>query len=141
MSRRIIADEFHAAGSQKVPDTYFDRVIKYIPADVVAAWTAATGLIASSGNAAQNTLLWISFIVGLVFTAGWTYRQTAVPKMKTATTQIGIATVAFAVWVFALGGGPFASLSWYDPVYGSLLLIAYTLLIALIVPKEGLQGT
>lgn len=138
MSRRIVTEQYQAAAKgAQVPDTYFDRVVKYIPADVVAAWTAASGLIAGSGSNSQSTLLWISFFVGLVFTAGWTYRQTAEPNMKTATTQIGIATAAFAVWVFALGGGPFASLSWYEPVFGSLLLIAYTLLVALIVPKEG----
>jgi hypothetical protein len=49
--------------------------------------------------------------------------------------QIAVATVAFVVWGGALGG-PFATLPWYAPYLGSLALIAYTLLVGLIVPKQ-----
>jgi len=34
------------------------------------------------------------------------------------------------VWVFALGG-PFALCGWYNPVYGSILLPVFTLLVAI----------
>jgi len=137
MSRRIITSELQDAAGAAAPDAYFDRVVKYIPSDVVAAWTAAAGLIAGAQNIPKDTILWITFFVGLILTAGWTYRQTTIPGKITAVTQILIATGAFVVWVFALGGGPFSSLAWYNPVYGSLLLIAYTLLVALIVPGES----
>jgi hypothetical protein len=50
-------------------------------------------------------------------------------------TQTAISTGAFAVWVFALGG-PFASLVFYRPSYGSIVLIMYTLVVALITPPE-----
>ena len=39
--------------------------------------------------------------------------------------QLAISTLAFAVWVFSLGG-PFQSFSWYNPFYGSVLLPLYT---------------
>ena len=45
--------------------------------------------------------------------------------------QLIISTGVFIVWAFALGG-PFAQLSWYTPVYGGLLLSAYTFLIPVI---------
>ena len=54
---------------------------------------------------------------------------------RIAITQAIISTGAFAVWVFALGG-PFQHVPG-QPVYGSLLLILYTLVVALIDPKEG----
>jgi hypothetical protein len=57
------------------------------------------------------------------------------PGMRPAITQAAIATVSFAIWVFAVGG-PFATMSWYDSLYGALVLIAYTLVIGLVNPRE-----
>ena len=45
-------------------------------------------------------------------------------------------THTFVVWVMALGG-PFATLAFYRPLYGSLLLIAYSLVVAVINPPES----
>ena len=52
-----------------------------------------------------------------------------------AVTQIVVSTGAFVVWVFALGE-PFSSLAFYRPVYGSLLLILYNIIIPLFNPSE-----
>jgi hypothetical protein len=136
MSRRIITSQFQAAETSVKIDSYFDRVIKYIPADIVGAWVAVTGLINSAADIPKDTILWIAFLSGVLLTAIWTLRQTAEPKKSPAITQIAISTGAFIVWVFALGG-PFVTLDFYRPLYGSLLLILYTLVVALIVPREG----
>ncbi len=138
MGRRIVTSQLHSLTSTSSPavDTYFDKLIKYIPAELVAAWTAVTGLIAGATKEPQSTLLWISFAGGLILTAIWIWRRTTEPNKPLAITQIVISTVAFAVWVFALGG-PFATMDWYSPLYGSLLLIAFTLIASLINPKEG----
>ena len=137
MSRRIVTRRLEGAHGTAPVDTYFDKVIKYIPADIVAAWTVASGLIASSGEQVPKVaLLWIAYGFGVIMTALWTWRQTQVKNKPLAKTQIGIATVAFAIWVAALGG-PFESLPIYQPLYGSLLLIAYTLTVGGINPPEG----
>jgi hypothetical protein len=136
MGRRIETLELHAAtkGGGK-PDAYFDRVIKYIPADVVSAWVfAAASIKAASDDVPKTLVLWIAFACGLILTALWTIKQTSVPGRPTAVVQVAVSTVAFAVWVFALGG-PFESLTFYRPLYGSLVLVLYTLSAALIVPK------
>lgn len=136
MSRRIVTTQLQAKGAPSAPvDDYFDRLVRYIPADIVAAWVAASGAIAGASDVPTQTLLWICFIVGLVLTAWWTWQRTQEPGAPTAVTQIVVSTGAFAVWVFALGG-PFAAWVAYRPVYGTLLLILYTLLVARIVPKE-----
>ena len=57
------------------------------------------------------------------------------PGRRPPATQAIISTGAFAVWVFALGG-PFQFVPGRE-VYGSLLLILYTLVVALIDPREG----
>jgi hypothetical protein len=66
----------------------------------------------------------------------WTWRQTSLPGQPPALTQTAISTLAFGVWVFALGG-PFNFQAWYSPLYGSLLLIAFTLIVPLINPPES----
>lgn len=135
MSRRIVTSRVQVIGGETKIDTYFDKVVKYIPADIVGAWVAVTGLVASATEPSEG-LLWAAFAIGLVLTALWVWRQTTMPGRPVAITQIIISTAAFGVWVFALGG-PFASLEFYSPLYGSLLLILYTLLVALINPTEG----
>ena len=134
MSRRIITKQLDAAGAGGEIDTYFDKVIKYIPADIVAAWTAVTGLITGTDKIPVG-FNWILLIVFIALTAGWTYKQTLTKGQSIAVTQIIISSIAFIVWVFALGG-PFAELEWYTPVYGSILLILYTLIVPLINPKD-----
>lgn len=136
MSRRIITSEYQASGTTSKVDTYFDRVVKYIPSDIVAAWAVATGLITSTPNIPRGTVLWIAFVIGIIFTALWTLKQTTEPKKKPAITQTAISVGAFIVWVIALGG-PFVTLAFYNVVYGSLLLIGYSLFIGLVIPGEG----
>ncbi|MEL7071706.1 MAG: hypothetical protein AAGN15_24085 [Cyanobacteria bacterium J06581_3] len=137
MARRIITRRLQSTRAPAQIDSYFDKVVKYIPADVVAAWTLVSGLIASAGEqVSQSALLWAAYGFGIVMTSLWTWRQTQVKGLPVAKTQIGIATVAFAVWVAALGG-PFELLPSYQRLYGSLLLIAYTLVVGVIVPPEG----
>lgn len=140
MGRRIVTKQLQGMGSGAKGasvDGYFDRVIKYIPSDVVAAWTAVTGLVTADAQAPQSTLLWILFGIFILLTAGWTWKQTTGGGKLSPTIQILLSTVSFMVWVFALGG-PFASLEgFYRPLYGSLALIIYTLAIGLVIPKES----
>ncbi|NJO72465.1 MAG: hypothetical protein HC833_00975 [Leptolyngbyaceae cyanobacterium RM1_406_9] len=136
MSRRIVTSKLEGLSSKPSVDTYFDKVLKYIPADVNGAWIAATGLIKSVSDVPQTTILWIAFAFGVVVTAIWTLQQTVEPGKRPAITQTLLSTGAFAVWVFALGD-PFTSLNFYQPLYGSLMLIAYTLVVALVNPPES----
>jgi hypothetical protein len=138
MSRRVRALPLNvqAAAAQPVkPDTYFDKLLKYIPADIVAAWVAVTGLVSSAHDIPRQTVLWVAFGIGLILTAWWTWKQATVPGRRPPVTQAVVSTGAFAVWVFALGA-PFQYVPGRE-VYGSLLLILYTLVVGLIDPKEG----
>ncbi len=138
MGRRIVTRRLESAhGGNAQVDTYFDKVIKYIPADVVAAWTVVSSMVASGGDDfPQATVLWIAYAFGIVMTALWTWKQTQEGRKPPAKTQIAIAAVAFAIWVAALGG-PFDFWPLYQRLYGSLLLIAYTLAVGLITPPEN----
>ena len=118
------------------PDDYGSRILKYIPAEVVTVYIAVQGIITAADPAGPNaTILWIAFGILLALTPVYLWRITHVTKAP----QLVIATVAFAVWVFALGG-PFAFLPWYQAVYGAVLLPLFTFIVGIIIPNGGPTG-
>jgi hypothetical protein len=109
-------------------DDYLTRLLKYIPAETVAIWTVLSGIIIGAGSAiATEPVMWLIFIAIAILTPLYLWRITKV----TNGLQIGISTVAFVVWVFALGG-PFALYTWYNPIYGALLLPIVTFAIPIV---------
>jgi hypothetical protein len=138
MGLRIVSEQLQSGAEPNIPpDEYPNRLRKYIPTEAIGFWLAVSGLIQSAANDVPKAgLLWLFFVIGLVFTFGWTRKRTYDPKKPTAWTQIGISCGAFFVWVFAAGGPFAASWSFYRPLYGSLLLITYTTAVAFIIPPE-----
>jgi len=136
MGRRIVSDQLEAKTDAAKIDDYFSKLLKYIPTEIVGAWVAITGLIKGANGIPTNTILWILLIVFTVMSAAYILQQTSEPKKPPAVKQTTISSIAFIVWVFALGE-PFNSLSFYSPVYGSILLILYNLIIPLINPIES----
>jgi len=150
MGRRIITPEAlevakglepadrEAVGLQRI-DGYWDRVIKNIPGDIVAGWTAILGLFGVSPGAAGDlrttNILWIMWAALTVITFFWTYRQTKADGLPPAWTQVFVSTFAFVVWALALGV-PFNTVGFYDPKISAALLIVFTLAVGAIQPKE-----
>jgi hypothetical protein len=136
MIRRVVATQHQAAavGVGQEVDTFLDRVVKYIPAEIVSAWVTAKGVVEGTAVPSKQTILWICFLLGVVATVIYTLKQTAVPNQRPAVRQTVIATVAFIIWAIALGE-PFATLfgKAEQSLYGSLLLIAYTVFVPLFV--------
>jgi len=111
------------------PDDYLTKIIKYIPADVVALYVTLHGIISAAKAEVPFILMsWLIFIVGVLGTVLYLWRVGKVDDKS----QLLISTGAFIVWVFALGG-PFSNLSWYHPVYGTLLLPIYTFFVPILV--------
>jgi hypothetical protein len=126
---RLMTDR--AVDAEDKDNQYADRVLKYIPAEVVTLYVALSSTVASMEDPAR-WLPWAIFSFGIV--AVIVHLKTV--KETIPNTQIAISTVSLVVWVFALPNGPFAELSWYEQVYGALLLPAYTFLVARIIPSE-----
>jgi hypothetical protein len=136
MPRRILTVSHQDSGGPDA-DGYMDRIVKYVPSDVVAAWTAVMAAVKGAGaSVPADNVLWGCFVFGVVFTPLWVLKQTNADGKPKAITQAIVATVAFLVWVFAIGA-PFSSLSFYNGLYGTLAMIAFTLGSGLVVPKEG----
>jgi len=101
-------------------DTYSDKIIKYVPTEVIILYISLETILKSQQNT-QYLLHWFIFIFGIVATYLYLNRIGKVVKTK----QLVISMLAFCVWVFAMGG-PFSALSWYNSIYGAILLPIYT---------------
>jgi len=136
MPRAIQTESLHAAGDSADVDSYLDKVVKYVPSDVIAAWMTASTILKGQNHHPSKSLLWIVFSVGLVACCLWTYGQiyrTQKDKMI-ASIQTVVSSLAFIVWVYAFDG-PFPDLlGWYRPYLASLILIGFTLLAGAIPP-------
>ncbi|MBP6744765.1 hypothetical protein KA344_05995 [bacterium] len=112
----------------KLTDSYFEKLVKYIPADILAAYVAITGITAS-----VNPPLWLGwgvFGVLLVLTPLYVCYVKTTPKGFASSKMFHwiTACLAFSAWVFAMGG-PFTAFAWYQPYLGSVVLILTTLII------------
>jgi hypothetical protein len=136
MGRRINTFAPQATGGPSV-DGFFDKIIKYIPSDIVAAWTAAIGIITGGSTtiaSSDKIGIWIAFGAGVGLTAAWTWYQTNEPNQPPAVKHIIASTISFVVWAFALPIGPGSILA--IGKYGSLLLIGWTLVLGIIKPDS-----
>lgn len=114
------------AGTKAPADDYKDRLLKYIPAEVIALYVTLTSVV----EAIPDTPRWLPWaIFGFGIFATWIYLW-RVGKV-TKRLQLAISVGAFVVWAFATGG-PFEALSWYEPYYGALLLPIYTFMVPII---------
>ena len=139
MNREIITSKdlqrISQSGSEsKLPagtatrDGYFDRLFKYIPAELVAGYIFVLGVVQQLTDAGEIRIFqWLLFIIFCILTPLYLWRVQKVLKVQ----QHIISLLSFIVWVFALGG-PFALSGWYNPVYGAILLPVFTLVVAII---------
>jgi hypothetical protein len=109
-----------------VKDEYFDRLLKYIPGEVVACYLLVAELMGKLAGKEQQIIHWLVFAIFCLLTYLYLWKKLHVTKVQ----QLIISVFAFVVWVFALGG-PFALYGWYDALYGAILLPVYTLTVAI----------
>ena len=112
-------------------ESYFEKLLRNIPADIVAGWTALQGIIIDqAGN--SPTIQWIVFGTLLVLSPLYVCYIKTEPKGLALNKIFPCfsSLLSFTVWVFALGG-PFMATwpKWYQPFYGSIALILATLIL------------
>lgn len=137
IARRDAAGTLAAGEEGKLPDAdeYSDRLIKYIPGEIVSVYLFVSGVLTTARGqipaVTLSRLQWGVFVFLCAITPVYLYYVQDVKKKQ----QWAITAVSFAVWVFTLGG-PFAQLSWYHPVYGAVLLPLFTFSIAIVKAKK-----
>ena len=110
-------------------DNYVTKIIKYIPAESVAAYLAAYAIIEPSREEiSHQTLLWI--VAGSLFAFTFLWQLFGASDRREGLPlpfyQAIVSTIAFAVWVFVTSGTDLIGTAWHA-VYGSLLALAVTL--------------
>jgi FtsH-binding integral membrane protein len=112
---RLVQEETSSSGLESVQargktekkpskkEQYFERVAKYIPAEIVAAYMAAIGVIAQLPTFEQRkTWYLVAFVAGLIATPLYLLQFGDPSKSKTM--HLVISTIAFVVWAYSLKG-------------------------------------
>lgn len=123
-----------------VVDDYKDKIIKLIPGEVVTAYLGIKGLMDSAKEWIKNIEIteWVIFGILLILTP-LLYRKIYQVKGK----QLLVSTIAFAIWVFSIGG-PFdyfflladGNISPVKGFYSGVTLILFTLITPLLFSSE-----
>lgn len=108
---------------------YFGRLIKMIPAEVLALYVALAPLAAKEHIALQLTIPIVC--LGLVVLSRTLGTRRAKDNVKIDPWTVVISSVAFVIWVYALGG-PFAALNIYNAVLACILVTVYTTAVPMI---------
>ena len=108
---------------------YFGRLIKMIPAEVLALYVALAPLAAKEHIALQLTIPIVC--LGLVVLSRTLGTRRAADNVKIDPWTVVISSVAFVIWVYALGG-PFVALKAYNAVLACILVTVYTTAVPMI---------
>ncbi len=109
---------------------YFDRVAKYVPAEIVAIYISANSAATLARN--PDILFILIFIACFVCTPFYITRFTNTKKEAWTNSVMGV--VAFVVWAYATGVGIFKYLDWYDAPTASVIMLLFTLFSGLVLP-------
>ena len=116
-------------------NSYLDRLMKMIPAEVIALYLVGSGIIPKEQYV--GLVMWsVICLAGVILLRA--YGTADAPANKpTDWTHTIISAVAFVIWVYSLGG-PFALFKVYIPWIGSLLVLVYTFFVPIFYkgPKE-----
>lgn len=111
------------------PDDYLKRLVKFIPAETIAAYIALDNLMRSQDKVPKVALEWVVLALMIVYTYFHMKRIRRIANTKQVLLSVG----AFVAWA-AGNGGPFDSLTFWSPAFGSATVIIATLALPVIEP-------
>jgi len=122
-----------AAAAPAAPEdlsSYLDRLMKMVPTEVIGLYLVGSGIIPHD-QPVVLTIWALICLVGVVAIRAWGTAD-ATANQPTDWTHVAISAVAFIIWLFTMGGGPFttggvfAAAHEQVPYVGSLLVLAWT---------------
>ena len=141
MGRRIVTEHRLAASAASArtvripePDGYLGRLVKFVPVEAVALYVVFAGMVP---RGRWGILLGIASVCS-VATPLYLHWVTSLGGTRPMRRQVLIGTIAFPVWVLAIGG-PFEGLPGYESnrFAASLLLLIVTAVFPLFAPPPG----
>ncbi len=128
-----------AKGATQAGDGYVDRVAKYVPGEVLAAYVAIQNILTNPDacNGTVPLFWWVVFALFLGATPGYIYKLSE-GGTKPWKVHATVSTVAFVVWSYALTACPKFSVFYdaHDEKTGAALLVLFTLFAGLIEPRK-----
>jgi hypothetical protein len=110
-------------------NSYLERLMKMIPAEVIALYLVGAGMIPVGQSVAL--LVWATIcLIGVIVLRAYGTADAA-NKLPPDWIHTLICALAFILWVYTIGG-PFAAFNLYVPWIGSLAVLVYTFFVPLI---------
>lgn len=138
-AKRVGERAFAADAGKKAIQDYLERVAKYVPAEILAAYLTALPIISGttdSGSKTRKTYFAILLIGCAILTPF--YLNFMAESDQPKRTHLIVGSFAYLIWVYSIGGF-FTEIGWYQEPAAALLLIFFSLVSGLIVPTEGTQ--
>ena len=139
MDRNIITErdlvrwsgrETTASASLIDADTYGDRLMKYVPVELISAYLVVQGLLQSAyKNDARARALALAILLAAGLVATWFFSARVLQVRRKG--QLSMTVLAFAVWVFAIGGW-FSTTGWWQAWMGTIAVIAFGVLVRIV---------
>ncbi len=107
-------------------DDYLSRMLKHIPSELIGAYLAVGGILASLEGSLLTVVNWVNFGFFLVATPFWLIYVARV----TTVWQNVLSVIAFVFWVMTLVGGPF---SFVPTAIGSAAVVIFSAVLAPVV--------
>jgi hypothetical protein len=138
----IIAQGAAPAGAAPAPpqagadpvQQYLARVVKLIPAEVVALYQGVEGVIRTAGNGGDavaqhwiGSVPWFGLLL-VIYIRAWGTRDSTGSWGTVQWGAVTIATISYIVWIIALGD-PIAAIPLKEPWLGSTLLMVWPTLL------------
>lgn len=160
MSRRVYTKDDIAKRTdlqaRAAEQDFSEKVVKHVPTEIIAVWTALDGQLAT----ASPNLYWGMFLFLALLVPVYIWRFTTEKDLGPAKRQILVATGAFVVWVFGMGG-PFKTIMipnpaaavpgaaadiaqtivWYQPFYGTLALALASIMLVIILKEKAVSDS
>ncbi len=114
----------------ETPDSYFDRVAKYVPAEIVGAYLAVEKMMGTGGDdpaLALGTLAAFTILTPLYF-------RSLPGPLHSRRIHMVVSTLAFLLWSYALPGAAWTALGLENSRLAGVLLIVGSLALGLISP-------
>lgn len=113
------------AGPDRVR-SYFERLMKMIPMEVVTLYLAGMTMIPEKETVVQ--IIWAVLGLGGVFLARFFGTRESERNKPVDWVVLVLSCVAYLIWVYSLGG-PFKTLGIFLPYVGGLLVLLWTFIV------------
>ncbi|MGZ9099168.1 MAG: hypothetical protein ACXW3O_05645 [Brevundimonas sp.] len=124
-----------SAGGRGPSDDVLDRIVKYVPAEVLAAFTMLFG-VAAAMELDVRTAQWTAVgLIGAFLAATVAYVATRAPAGKVRTAHLAVSPVAFLAWAYPISSSLLGD--WFFGLAAFAAQVVVVLLSMFIAPAEG----